>query len=206
MDAGVILETVDAGLAAHLAVARAMGALAAPLAEAGKAIAERVALGGKVLFCGNGGSAADAQHLAAELVGRFERERMPLGAIALHANSSATTAIGNDYGYEQTFARPLLALGRPGDVLVALSTSGNSPNVVQAAIAARTCGIFVVALTGEAGGELGAHCDLLLAAPSRNTARIQEAHILMGHLLCQIVELAVVGAFETAPVTVAKDR
>lgn len=199
MDAGLIRETVDAGLAAHLAVARAMGALGGPLAEAGQAIAQRVALGGKVLFCGNGGSAADAQHLAAELVGRFERERMPIGAIALHANSSATTAIGNDYGYEDTFARPLLALGQRGDVLVALSTSGNSPNVVKAAVAAKTREIFVVALTGEGGGELAAHCDVLLAAPSGNTARIQEAHILMGHLLCQIVELAVVGAFATAP-------
>ncbi len=198
MDDGLILETIDAGLSAHLAMARAMGALAAPLAEAGKAIARRVALGGKVLFCGNGGSAADAQHLAAELVGRFERERAPIGAIALHANSSATTAIGNDYGYDQTFARPLLALGRPGDVLVAISTSGNSPNVVEAAIAAKTREIFVVALTGEGGGELANHCDVLLAAPSGNTARIQEAHILMGHLLCQIVELAVVGGLDSA--------
>lgn len=193
MDDGLIAQTVHKGLATHLAVATAMAERAQEIVEAGRIMADRVAAGGKIMFCGNGGSAADAQHLAAELVGRFEHERAPIGAIALHANSSALTAIGNDYGYEDTFLRPLQALGRSGDVLVAISTSGNSANVIKAADAARAMGIVVIGLTGQTGGELAGHCDLLLAAPSRNTARIQEAHILMGHLLCEIVELAVLG-------------
>jgi D-sedoheptulose 7-phosphate isomerase len=149
---------------------------------------------GKVLFCGNGGSAADAQHLAAELSGRFYLDRPPLFAEALHVNTSFLTAVANDYGYEAAYARLVLAYGRPGDVLFALSTSGNSPNVLQAVAAAREQGMTVVALTGRAGGQLAAQCDFLLNAPSDDTPRIQECHILLGHLVCELVEQALFGA------------
>jgi len=144
--------------------------------------------GGKVLFCGNGGSAADAQHLAAELSGRFYTDRPPLYAEALHVNSSYVTAVANDYGYELVFARMVEAAGRPGDVLVALSTSGNSPNILKAVEQARKQGMTVIGFTGASGGLLRAHSDVLLNVPSVDTPRIQEAHILIGHILCEIVE------------------
>jgi D-sedoheptulose 7-phosphate isomerase len=148
---------------------------------------------GKVLFCGNGGSAADAQHLAAELSGRFYFDRPPLFAEALHVNTSYLTAVANDYGYEETYARLVRAYGRNGDILFALSTSGNSPNVRRAVAAAREQGMTVVALTGRSGGQLAAQCDFLLNAPSDDTPRIQECHILMGHLICELVEQALFG-------------
>lgn len=144
--------------------------------------------GGKVLFCGNGGSAADAQHLAAELSGRFYTDRPPLFAEALHVNSSYLTAVANDYGYEQVFARMVEAAGRPGDVLVAISTSGNSPSILKAADQARSQGMQVLGFTGKGGGQLAALCNLLLNMPSTDTPRIQESHILVGHILCEIVE------------------
>jgi len=147
--------------------------------------------GGKVLFCGNGGSAADAQHLAAELSGRFYTDRPPLYAEALHVNSSYVTAVANDYGYELVFARMVEAAGRPGDVLVALSTSGNSPNILKAVEQARKQGMTVIGFTGASGGLLRAHSDVLLNVPSVDTPRIQEAHILIGHILCEIVERAI---------------
>lgn len=144
--------------------------------------------GGKVLFCGNGGSAADAQHLAAELSGRFLMERSPLFAEALHVNSSFLTAVANDYGYPEVFARALAAMGRGGDVLVALSTSGNSPNVLRAIKTAHDLGMQVVGLTGAGGGQMSTHCHLLLKFPSVKTPRIQEGHLLIGHILCEMVE------------------
>lgn len=144
--------------------------------------------GGKVLFCGNGGSAADAQHLAAELSGRFYYDRPPLYAEALHVNSSYLTAVGNDYGYDETYSRMVHAMGRPGDVLVAISTSGNSPNVVRAVEAANTLGLVTVGFTGAGGGLLAQRCSYLLAMPSTDTPRIQEAHILVGHLICEWIE------------------
>jgi D-sedoheptulose 7-phosphate isomerase len=144
--------------------------------------------GGKLLFCGNGGSAADAQHIAAELSGRFRFDRPPLYAEALHVNTSYLTAVANDYGYEETFARMVRAAGRPGDVLFAISTSGNSANVLRAAQAARELSMTVVALTGADGGQLAAAAQHLLAAPSADTARIQECHILIGHILCGLIE------------------
>ncbi len=144
--------------------------------------------GGKVLFCGNGGSAADAQHLAAELSGRFYTDRPPLYAEALHVNASYLTAVANDYSYEQVYARMVEAAGRPGDVLVAISTSGNSPNVVRACEQARLQGMTLVGMTGAGGGRLRETCDWLLAVPSTDTPRIQEAHILLGHILCEEVE------------------
>jgi D-sedoheptulose 7-phosphate isomerase len=144
--------------------------------------------GGKVLLCGNGGSAADAQHLAAELSGRFYLERAPLFAEALHVNSSFLTAVANDYGFEQVFARMVAAKGQKGDMLIALSTSGNSPNVLEAIRQARECGMFCVGLTGQTGGKMATRCDLLIPVPSTDTPRIQEAHILVGHIICQLVE------------------
>lgn len=149
--------------------------------------------GGKVLFCGNGGSAADAQHLAAELSGRFYTDRPPLYAEALSVNSSYVTAVGNDYGFEEIFARMTEAAGRPGDVLVAFSTSGNSPNVLKAIAKARDQSMVVIGFTGATGGEMATRCDVLLNVPSTDTPRIQEAHILIGHILCQLVESELFG-------------
>jgi D-sedoheptulose 7-phosphate isomerase len=144
--------------------------------------------GGKVMFCGNGGSAADAQHLAAELMGRFLTDRAPMASVALTVDSSALTAIGNDYGFEQVFARQVRGLGRSGDVLVGISTSGNSANVIAAFEVAREIGVRTVALTGGGGGKMGELADLLINAPSLSTPRIQELHIAIGHTICELVE------------------
>ena len=144
--------------------------------------------GGKVLFCGNGGSAADAQHLAAELSGRFYKDRPPLYAEALHVNASFVTAVANDYGYDEVFARMVEASGRTGDVLVAISTSGNSPNILKCIERAQKQGMVVVGFTGVSGGKMAAVCDLLLNVPSGDTPRIQEAHIMIGHIICDLVE------------------
>ena len=144
--------------------------------------------GRKLLFCGNGGSAADAQHWAGELVSRFYYDRPGLAAIALTTDSSILTAIGNDYGYDYTFARQVEALGRTGDVLVAISTSGNSPNIIRAAEAARARGVAVVGFTGEGGGKLAPLSDICFRVPSTETPRIQEGHEFIGHLLCALVE------------------
>jgi D-sedoheptulose 7-phosphate isomerase len=144
--------------------------------------------GGKVFFFGNGGSAADAQHLAAEFTGRFLKERRALPALALSVNSSSLTAIGNDYGFDIVFARQLEALGKEGDVAVGISTSGNSPNVMRALEAANSKSIFSVALTGKSGGTLKNIADCTICIPSEETPRIQECHILTGHLICELVE------------------
>ena len=144
--------------------------------------------GGRIHFCGNGGSAADAQHLAAELSGRFTKDRKPLNAEALHTNSSYLTAVANDYGYENVYSRLLEATSYKGDVLIALSTSGNSKNVVNAIEYAKNNGIFVVGLTGISGGEMTNKCDILINVPSTNTARIQETHIMIGHIICELIE------------------
>ena len=157
--------------------------------------------GHKVLLCGNGGSAADSQHIAAELVGRFVMERRPLPAIALTTDTSALTAIGNDYGYQAVFARQGEALGAPGDVLVAITTSGQSPNVTAAIAAARARGMKVVALTGQKGAALVADCDAGIAVPSVDTARIQECHITIGHILCEVVDAAFAAPARIAPRT-----
>lgn len=146
--------------------------------------------GKKVLLMGNGGSAADAQHLAAELVGRFELERKPLPAIALTTDSSILTAVSNDFGFEESFARQVQALAVEGDILIAISTSGKSPNVLRAVDAARQAGCYTAGLTGKSGGGLAARVDLLLAVPSEKTQRIQEAHGLIGHMYCGLVERA----------------
>lgn len=142
----------------------------------------------KVLFCGNGGSAADAQHLAAELSGRFYFDRPPLFAEALHVNTSYLTAVANDYGYAEVFARLVRAMGEPGDVLIALSTSGNSPNILEAIAAAKAQKMVVLGFTGQTGGAMVERCDVLLNVPSTDTPRIQECHLLLGHILCEVVE------------------
>ena len=144
--------------------------------------------GGKVLFCGNGGSAADAQHLAAELSGRFYFDRPPLFAEALHVNSSYITAVANDYGYDEVFARLVNAMGKPGDILIGLSTSGNSPNILKAFKAANFLKMKTVGFTGESGGQLKTESNFLLNVPSKDTPRIQETHIMLGHIICELVE------------------
>lgn len=145
--------------------------------------------GGKVLFCGNGGSAADAQHLAAELSGRFYSDREPLYSEALHVNTSYLTAVANDYSYNEIFSRMIRAQGRKGDVLVGISTSGNSANVLKAFEEAKKLGVITVAMTGESGGKMKDMVNYLINVPSTDTPRIQESHILVGHILCEWVEL-----------------
>jgi D-sedoheptulose 7-phosphate isomerase len=144
--------------------------------------------GGKILLCGNGGSASDSQHIAAELVGRFVADRTPLPAIALSTDTSALTAIANDYGYREVFARQVQALGRAGDCLIGISTSGNSDNVLAAVRTAKALGIRTIGLTGRGGGALAQECEIALVVPSDVTARIQEAHIFIGHILCEQIE------------------
>jgi len=150
-----------------------------------------------VFFCGNGGSAADAQHLAAEFVGRFRVERRPLPSMALTTNTSLLTAIANDYGYEQVFSRQVQAFAKPNDILFGISTSGNSPNVVRAMQEARLLGVYTVGLTGKSGGKLKECADALLNVPSDQTPRIQEAHMLLTHIYCDLVERLWVGSSES---------
>jgi D-sedoheptulose 7-phosphate isomerase len=147
--------------------------------------------GGKLLIAGNGGSAADAQHIAGELVGRFLYDRAPLAAVALTADASVLTATGNDYGYEAIFERQVLGIGKPGDVFLGISTSGNSPNVVRALDTARGHGMVTLGFTGAGGGRMRALCDLLFAAPSPRTAVVQQLHITAAHILCALVERAI---------------
>jgi D-sedoheptulose 7-phosphate isomerase len=172
----------------HLQAAMALRPLAGDVDRVVAIIAQSMAAGGRLLACGNGGSAADAQHIAAELTGRFFRDRRPLPAMALHGNTSSLTAIGNDYGYDQVFAREVAAHGRPGDVLLALSTSGNSENVLRAIAAARETRMTVIGLTGQGGGKMRDLCDVCLCVPSASTPRIQECHILIGHTICELLE------------------
>ncbi|HET9527513.1 MAG TPA: D-sedoheptulose 7-phosphate isomerase [Pyrinomonadaceae bacterium] len=156
--------------------------------QSGRMICDALVAGKKVLLCGNGGSAADAQHIAAELVGCYEKQRRSWPAIALTTDTSALTAVSNDLGYEQVFARQLAGLAQPGDVLVAISTSGRSKNVLKAVERARELGCRTIALTGASTDPLGSMCDLTVAVPSSRTSRIQEAHITIGHLWCEMVD------------------
>ena len=158
------------------------------IATTAEIIAHALRGGRKALFFGNGGSAADAQHLAAELVGRFGPERAPLAAISLSTDTSILTAIGNDYGYDKVFARQIEALGQPGDAAIGISTSGNSPSVIQALDVARSKGLFTVGFTGETGGQMLDRAEMLFRVPSRQTPRIQETHILLGHIICELVD------------------
>jgi D-sedoheptulose 7-phosphate isomerase len=156
--------------------------------EVGAIAAQRLKNGHKLLFCGNGGSASDSQHLAAELTGRFIKDRRPLAAIALTTDSSALTSIGNDYSFDEVFARQAMALGRKGDVLVGISTSGNSKNIIRAFEEAKLIGMTTVGLLGRDGGHLRTLCNYAIVVPSDVTARIQESHILIGHTLCGLIE------------------
>ncbi|MDE3187052.1 MAG: D-sedoheptulose 7-phosphate isomerase [Acidobacteriota bacterium] len=178
-------------IADHAAVIQALPAQQPVLETIAAEMTRAVLAGNKVLWCGNGGSAADAQHLAAELVGRFRRERRGLPSIALTTDTSILTAVANDYGYESVFSRQVEALCRNGDVVVGISTSGNSRNICAALEAARGMGAFTVAFTGESGGLMTSIADAILRIPSKDTARIQEAHILCGHILCDWIELSV---------------
>jgi D-sedoheptulose 7-phosphate isomerase len=187
---------IESRIAAHFAESAnlklaAAQVLAAPLARASRILVETLRAGGKILSCGNGGSAADAQHFAAELVNRFEIERPPLAAVALSTDTSSLTSIANDYAYQQVFSKPLRALGRRGDALLAISTSGNSSNVLEAIAAAHELGIRVVALTGNGGGKMAAALqpeDAHLCVPHKKTARIQEVHLLCIHCLCDAID------------------
>ncbi|HET7347900.1 MAG TPA: SIS domain-containing protein [Acidobacteriaceae bacterium] len=181
----------EKAIAEHLNVIRALPAQQPMLERIAGEMTRAVFAGGKVLWFGNGGSAADAQHLAAEFVGRFRRERRALASIALTTDTSVLTSIGNDYGYEYVFRRQVEALCAPGDVVVAISTSGNSRNVCLGLEAAKALGAFTVAFTGQGGGAMAGMADAALCIASKDTARIQEGHILCGHMLCDWVEIAV---------------
>ena len=183
----VILEELRAS---HETIGRLLQhtELQTSLARAAEVIIGRLRNGGKVLLAGNGGSAADAQHIAAEFVSRLKFDRAPLPAIALTADTSIVTAIGNDYGYAQLFARQVRAYGRPGDIFIGITTSGRSENVLQAFNAAKGQGLVTIAFCGEPGLAKGTSCDHLLACPSSVTARIQECHIIVAHILCDLVE------------------
>ncbi len=182
----------DRAIEEHLRVIAGLPAQLPILQRIAAEMTRALLAGNKLMWCGNGGSAADSQHLAAELVGRFRRERRGLASLALTTDTSALTSIGNDYGYEHVFRRQVEALCNEGDILVGISTSGNSKNVCLAMEAARQLGAFTVAFTGEGGGAMAGMAHAALCIPTRDTARIQEGHILCGHMLCDWVELSVV--------------
>ena len=181
---------IEQRLADHLEVLQKVmdSGLPQELERCAEFIGKALADGHKVLFCGNGGSAADSQHLAAEFVGRFRKERKGLPAIALTVDTSILTAVANDYGYDTVFARQVQALGGQGDVLIGISTSGNSKNVLRATEEAKAKDIFCIGMTAEGGGQMADACDICLAVPTKVTARAQEMHILMGHILCELVD------------------
>ena len=183
------MEFLTKSLQEHLATIQHLLESSVPAIErSGQMICDALTSGRKILLCGNGGSAADAQHIAAELVGCYEKQRRSWPAVALTTDTSALTAVSNDLGYEEVFARQVAGLAHAGDVLVAISTSGKSPNVLVAAERARELGCKTIALTGATSEPLGALCDVVMAVPSRRTARVQEAHITIGHLWCEMVD------------------
>lgn len=183
-------KIIQQRLSDHLEVLQKLMASDLPkkLEKCAKIVEKALKEGHKVLFCGNGGSAADSQHLAAEFVGRFQKERKGLPAIALTVDTSILTAVANDYGYDTVFSRQVQALGEAGDVLIGISTSGNSRNVLLAVEEAKTKGISCIGMTAEGGGKMAEECDICLAVPANVTARAQEMHILMGHILCELVD------------------
>jgi D-sedoheptulose 7-phosphate isomerase len=179
---------------------------AGPIAEAAAIILRRLREGSKLIVFGNGGSASDAQHIAAEFVGRYEAHRKALAAIALTTDTSALTAVSNDYGFAEVFSRQVQALGKSGDVALAISTSGNSENVLRGAAAARQLGAFTIGLTGRTGGKLAANVDLCICVPADVTSRIQESHMLIGHIICRIVEGSFLVPEETTSAVRSRSR
>ena len=183
-----MLSLIASSIAEHLATIQSLQENQPAIAEVAQRLVAVLKKGGKILICGNGGSAADSQHFAAELVGRFEKERRGLRAIALSTDTSCLTAIGNDYGFAQVFARQVEALAAPADVLFGISTSGHSENVLRAIAAAKNLGCLTCGLTGRDGGPIAAAVDLNLNVPVQRTARIQEAHLTILHILCELIE------------------
>jgi len=184
-----VKQTIEAEFRSHLETIEAViDTMETQLQEASELAVETLKRGNKILLCGNGGSAADAQHIAAELTGRYKRERRGLAGIALTTDTSALTAIGNDYGYDRIFDRQLEALAQEGDLLIGISTSGNSANVLAALRLAKALGCTTVGFSGRDGGKMNELCDINLVVPSDNTPRIQEMHILFGHTICQIID------------------
>jgi len=183
-----IQESIRADLQAHLDLFAELQKLSEEVSDVAAIISESIQRKGKLLLCGNGGSAADCQHIAAEFTGRFVEDRIPLPALALTTDSSALTCIGNDYSFEDIFSRQVKALGLPGDCLLAISTSGNSENVIQAVKAAKENDVYTIGLLGRDGGLLASYCDYSIIVPSDVTARVQEGHIFIGHAICGAVE------------------
>ncbi len=182
-------QLVEETFAQHEAVLNSCRSELAPaIVSAGLAIRKALLDGGKIMFCGNGGSAADSQHIAAELIGRFKKERAPFHAMSLTTDTSILTSVGNDYGFDDIFSRQVRGIANAGDVLVGLSTSGNSQNVIEAVLAAKQLGCTTIAMAGRDGGKLAPLCDYRLVVPSDETPRIQEMHIMMGHILCDMLE------------------
>lgn len=185
----IITRSINDSIAAKQAMLADPGMLAL-INKAAEVIISALRSGHRILWCGNGGSAADAQHLAAELSGRFYYDRPPLNSEALHCNTSYLTAVANDYGYDLIYARMIDGACKPGDVLIGISTSGNSQNIINAFAKARDIGVTTIALTGKTGGKMRSLADILLCVPSSDTPRIQESHIMLGHIICEIVESA----------------
>ena len=183
-------DIVQRGLQEHLALFQSLASLTPAIERAAGLVSGALTSGHKLMLCGNGGSAADSQHIAAEMAGRFVKDRRPLAAVALSTDTSTMTCIANDYTFDEVFSRQVMGLGVRGDCLLAISTSGNSRNVIRAAEAARAADIRVVGLLGKGGGPLRELCDVPIVVPSQITARIQEAHIFIGHTLCALVEAA----------------
>jgi D-sedoheptulose 7-phosphate isomerase len=201
MTDAILRQNIERSIEVHR---RLLEACLPAMQAAAEALIAAYRNGRKAIFFGNGGSAADAQHLAAEFVGRYLRERPALPALALHTNTSSVTAIANDYGYDQVFARQIQAFAVPGDVAVGISTSGNSKNVIEALAAARKIGAFTIGLTGATGGRMRDLVEVLLAAPTDETPRIQECHILVGHALCDAVEQALAATPATGGASAAR--
>jgi D-sedoheptulose 7-phosphate isomerase len=189
----MIEEIFEKNINHHIATANKIRSISKEVALVTRLMSSRLKQGNKIMFCGNGGSAADSQHIAAEFVGRFVEDRIPLAAMALSVDTSALTCISNDYGYEEVFSRQVIALGKPGDILVGISTSGNSGNIIKAMECAHELGVETIGLLGRDGGRLGGICQHNLIVDSTNTARIQECHILIGHTLCEGIEKILLG-------------
>ncbi|MBW4052568.1 MAG: D-sedoheptulose 7-phosphate isomerase [Proteobacteria bacterium] len=187
---GHLSDIIQRGLEEHLELFRSLPSLAKEIERAASLICEALRSGRKLMLCGNGGSAADSQHIAAEMAGRFVKDRRPLAAVALSTDTSTMTCIANDYTFDEVFSRQVAGLGVRGDCLLAISTSGNSRNVIRAVQTARTAGVVAIGLLGKSGGALRDICDVPIVVPSQTTARIQEAHIFIGHTLCALIEEA----------------